>query len=336
MDMSENGHGKRFKPSEKHVIMDYLTNHTYKQVSERFKVSEPTIARWRKSMMSESNSLLDKKIHLTLPDFWFEYLNEILEGGALGDNYNQVFVNILRNYAKNQIAQKQSSEAFSQYLRKINDLITNTMKRSPEIEAFLVVYQNKILIKTEEWGDPSTILSFVKHWDKNIAMSNKIPPEMESFKIGDELFGIRDFSGDHILAGTRCDPWWNDDKRKLIVGVKRIEENEELILFARTRGNMGDYHSLMDTVKRLAMGKLPNRPEVSFQKEIPIVETRETKRIKRKELRVKKYISIINALGRGFSHERIFNELEFPQEMIDDAIKWDQAGRPDDWEPYKK
>ena len=197
--MSENGHGKRFKPSEKHMIMEYLSNHTYKQVSEQFKVSEPTLARWRKSMMSESNSLLDKKIHLTLPDFWFEYLNELLEDGSLGENYNQVFVNILRYYAKNQIVQKKSSEAFSLYLRNLNDLIINTMKRSPEIEAFLIIYKNEVFYRTEEWGDPTTILSFVKSWEKNVEKIKKIPPEMESFKIGEELFGIRDISENHIL-----------------------------------------------------------------------------------------------------------------------------------------
>ena len=74
--MSERSHGRRYSFAEKKEILDYLERNTYKDTSEKYKISETTLSRWKKTIKSGSkkNRL---KIIISLPKFWLEYLNEL-------------------------------------------------------------------------------------------------------------------------------------------------------------------------------------------------------------------------------------------------------------------
>ena len=76
--MSEKIHGRRYSFPEKKEIIKYLEDHTYKDTCEKFGVSEPTLARWKKLIKSKSkkNKL---KLVISIPKFWFQYLTEQIE-----------------------------------------------------------------------------------------------------------------------------------------------------------------------------------------------------------------------------------------------------------------
>ena len=56
--MSDNVHGRRYSFSEKKEILEYLESHTYKETCEKFGISEPTLARWKRMIKSESKKKL--------------------------------------------------------------------------------------------------------------------------------------------------------------------------------------------------------------------------------------------------------------------------------------
>ena len=96
--MSEKHHGRRYLFPEKKEILKYLEKHTYKDTSEKYRISEPTLARWRNMIKSESKKNKVKLV-ISLPKFWLEYLNEQIESDVWED-YSDAILNVIRYYFK--------------------------------------------------------------------------------------------------------------------------------------------------------------------------------------------------------------------------------------------
>jgi hypothetical protein len=338
--MDKNSNGKRYKPSEKNEILEFLESHTYKETFEKYNVSEPTIARWKKSLISLSDS--NKTINLILPDFWREYLDELVENQLMGKDYTEIIVTFLRQYARNQIMKKKSTEALDKYLSNLETLISTTLHQSPEIEAFLVIFENKVFCKTDGWGETDTMISLVQIWNQKHLSINEILQFMPSFEINKEPFGMRDISRKHIIASSRGDTIIGLQNRKLLIGLKRDFENDEVILFARSKPKRGDNQRVMNILKRIAMGMPPIATPLISQEiiqeaknknsEIPEFEPelmgKRAIREIRQAAKQRRYLRILRKLEKGVDREQIKAELDVTDFMINNAIEWNENGQP--------
>ena len=157
--MSEKNHGRRYSFTEKKEILNYLKNHTYKETCEKFGISEPTLARWRKMIRSESKKNKQKLV-ISLPKFWFEYLNDQIESDVWED-YSDAILNVIRYYFK---AKTSIQNVDSSYLKTIEKLVSTFLKSNPDIDSVALANSTKVLYKTERWVSIEWIFQFIEIW----------------------------------------------------------------------------------------------------------------------------------------------------------------------------
>lgn len=196
--MSNKSHGKRFRPSEKYAILDFLKNHTYKEACEKFGVSETTLARWRKKIMSGSIEKKSKLMKITLPDFWQEYLEELIEDG-MGESMEEVIIKILRAHARSQIAHKKTIEAVPDFIQKLQTIIPQAVDDHEEVESFAVWYNERIIYASEKWGSIEEISPIITSWKKVKGRSKNIPDDLKEVKFQGFDYHTQDISEGHIV-----------------------------------------------------------------------------------------------------------------------------------------
>jgi hypothetical protein len=221
------------------------------------------------------------------------------------------------------------------------------MEQSNEIEAFLVVYRNQVHYKTELWHETDTILSLVQQWDKIEGSVKEIPAEMITFNLDNVIYKMRDLSRKHLIASTQGDSWVVGQNRQLLIGLVRDFDNERVLFFAKSKTKLGDVQSIMDFVKRIAMGLGPKCHESTPISEInhPSLNTilavdankfpnlnpsdRKVQREIQQAARQQRYLRVLNHLENGLDREKIKADLDCTDYLIDNAIEWDKKGRPD-------
>src|SRR5512137_2496113 len=94
--MQQESHGNRYSDKEKHDILIYLENHTYKETCDKFSISETTLARWRKTLSSSVSDIMSRII-VSIPPFWLDYLNDNIANGVW-KNYDDAIIQLVRFY----------------------------------------------------------------------------------------------------------------------------------------------------------------------------------------------------------------------------------------------
>ncbi|MHA2183216.1 MAG: leucine-rich repeat domain-containing protein [Promethearchaeota archaeon] len=262
--MSERKHGRRYSFKEKQDILDYLEKHTYKDTSEKFKISETTLSRWRNEIKSGSKKNRSKII-ISLPKFWLEYLNEEIESDVW-ENYSEAFLSILRDHFRNQ---KSMQNADSKYLDKIKGLIPKLLDLNPDIDSILLTNSTKILHKTERWESTEGISNLIEEWEKlsgewKKASSGKIkgrPAKMTEFEFQNDKYNIRDLSVKHLIGVPKG--------RNLgsLLGLKKKLEKDDIYIIAKIKESNNLIFGLaiaMNTLKKIAMGVLPTPSEEKY------------------------------------------------------------------------
>jgi hypothetical protein len=277
--MSERNHGRRYSFKEKKEILDYLEKHTYKDTSEKFKISETTLSRWRKEIKSGSK-INKKKIIISLPKFWLEYLNEQIESDVWED-YSDAVLNTIRNYSRNQ---KSMKNADSKYVEKVKQLIPKLLELNPNIDAMLVSREDEVIYESEQWGSTEGTENLIEIWKRTYEKWINGPPwwkteskrsgRIKEFEFQNKKYHIRDMSVKHLVGVRKIEvpsPIEEDhEKTKFILGLKRKLAENHVHIFAK--GNNIEGNSLllaMDTLKRVAMGSLP---PISEESSIPTKE----------------------------------------------------------------
>ena len=155
--MSKKVHGRRYSFTEKKEILNYLESHTYKDTCEKYGISEATLARWRKTIKSESKKNRQKLV-ISLPKFWFEYLNDQIESDVW-DDYSDAFLSILREYFRSQTSNRKED---SKYLDNVKAIIPRLLELNPNIDAMLLSRENEVIFKSERWGSTEGIENLIK------------------------------------------------------------------------------------------------------------------------------------------------------------------------------
>ncbi|MHA2258888.1 MAG: helix-turn-helix domain-containing protein [Promethearchaeota archaeon] len=250
--MSEKIHGRRYSFIEKKEILHYLETHTYKDTSEKYRISEPTLARWRKMIKSESKKNRQKLV-ISLPKFWFEYLNDQIESDVWED-YSDAILNIIRYYFKTQTSIKNVD---STNIVNIEKVITTFIKSTPGIDSIIVSNSTKVLYKTERWKSAEGINNLIKKWKSlsvewKKASSGKIkgrPPKITEFEFQNNRYNIRDLSVKHLIGAPK------NQNHGFLLGMKRKLEKDDIYIIAKTKGLPLNLN--MDTLKKITMGTLP-------------------------------------------------------------------------------
>ncbi|MHA2039068.1 MAG: helix-turn-helix domain-containing protein, partial [Promethearchaeota archaeon] len=233
--MSERNYGRRYTFTEKKEILNYLETHTYKDTCEKYGISEPTLARWRKTIKSESKKNRQKLV-ISLPKFWLEYLNDQIESDVW-DDYSDAFLSILRDYFRNQTSNRKED---LKYLDNVKEIIPKLLELNPNIDAMLVSRENEVVYKSERWGSPEGIQNLIENWKKIYdewinnppwyKTENKRSGKIREFKFQNEKFNIRDMSVKHLIGvkkiGVIPPTGEEEEKPKFLLCLKRkLAEN---------------------------------------------------------------------------------------------------------------
>ena len=268
-------HGRRYLFKEKKDILDYLEKHTYKDTSEKFKISETTLSRWKKEIKSGSK-INRTKIIISIPKFWLEYLNEQIEADVW-ENYSDAILKIIRDYVK------LAKDADSNYLERVKEILPSLVNLNPNIESMLISSSNEVIYKTEQWESTEGILNLIKiwkdgaHWhqdwrnkwkksahlrqdwilqDHEEEMVNT--KNLNSFEFQNETYSVRDISVKHLIAVKRgIRP--SSPLSRYLLGLKRKLTETDVYIFAIAK-NIEDSSSMtlaVNALKRAAMGSLP-------------------------------------------------------------------------------
>ncbi len=275
--MSERKHGRRYSFKEKKDILDFLENHTYKDTSEKFNISETTLSRWRNEI--KSGSKYNKtKIIISLPKFWLEYLNEQIEADVWED-YSDAVLTIIRDYVK------LAKDADSNYLKRAKEILPTLVNLNSNIESMLVSSSNEVIYKTEKWESAEEILDLIKIWKesarwhqnrrnkwKNTFTFPKLDPEnrnIRSFEFQKETYSVRDISVKHLIAVKRGIPPSSQLPCYLLMLRRKLTEMDVYIFAIAKQMEQSSLLSAMDTLKRAAMGSLPPSTESTVEKSSP-------------------------------------------------------------------
>ena len=243
--MSERKHGRRYLFKEKKDILDYLEKHTYKDTSERFRISETTLSRWRKEIKSGSK-INRTKIIISLPKFWLEYLNEQIESDVW-ENYSDAILNVIRYYFK---AKTSNQNVDSSYLKNIEKVVSTFLNSNPDIDSVALANSTKVLYKTEQWGSTEGIIQFIESWKKS--------SRIKEIQFENNKYLIRDISVKHLI----CSP--KGHNLGFLLLLKKKLEKGDVYIIAKTK-EIGKYQInigvAMNTLKKIAMGKLPTTSE---------------------------------------------------------------------------
>jgi len=258
--MSEKIHGRRYSFSEKKEILKYLENHTYKDTCEKYGISEPTLARWRKMIKSESkkNKL---KLIISLPKFWLEYLNEQIESDVWED-YSDAILNLIRYYFKSETSIKNVN---STYIENIEKVISNFIKLTPDIDSIIVSNSTEVLYKTKRWESTEGINDLIEEWKKLSLVWKKANSKKERYAKKKQIwfqnskYGIRDLSVKHLIGAIAK----NLIGAHFLLGMRRKLEKEYIYIIAKTKEKPLDLDilTLMDALKKIAMGTIPTIEE---------------------------------------------------------------------------
>ncbi|MHA2130749.1 MAG: hypothetical protein ACW99L_12310, partial [Promethearchaeota archaeon] len=250
--MSERKHGRRYSFNEKKDILDYLEKNTYKNTSEKFKISETTLSRWRKEIKSGSKTNRTKII-ISLPKFWLEYLNEQIEADVWED-YSDAILRIIRDYVK------LAKDADSKYLERAKKILPSLVNLNPNIDSMLLFRANEVIYKTERWESTEGISDFMKNWTHALKLRRKNywfktkeklgslnSFEYQEIEFQSETYYIRDLSVKHLVGVKKS------QKSNYLLGLKRKLTEKDVYIFAKV--NATDESSLllaMNTLKRAA------------------------------------------------------------------------------------
>jgi len=275
--MSENNHGRRYSFAEKKEILDYLEKNTYKDTSEKYKISETTLSRWKKAIKSGSKKN-SSKIIISLPKFWLEYLNEQIESDAW-ENYSDAFLSILRDHFRNQ---KSMQNADSKYLEEVKDIFPTLVNLNLDVDSMLLANSNEVIYKTEQWGSTEGIQNLIKIWKEGARWhqnwinkwkkgahlrkdwimqdpyeKNPEKKNIRSFEFQKETYSVRDISVKHLIA-VKSGMIPSSPLSRYLIGLKRKLTQSDVYIFAIAKQIEGSSLLLaMDTLKRAAMGSLP-------------------------------------------------------------------------------
>jgi hypothetical protein len=262
--MSEKIHGRRYSFTEKKEILHYLETHTYKDTCEKYGISEPTLARWRKMIKSESKKNRQKLV-ISLPKFWIEYLNDQIESDVW-DDYSSAMLNIIRYYFKSQTS---IQNVDSTYIDNIENVISTFLRLNPDIDSIILTNSTKILHKTERWESTEGISNLIEEWEKlsgewKKASSGKIkgrPAKITEFEFQNNKYNIRDLSVKHLIGIPKG--------RNLgsLLGLKRKLEKDDIYIIAKIKESNNLIFSLpiaINTLKKIAMGVLPTPREEKY------------------------------------------------------------------------
>ncbi|MFX1277910.1 MAG: leucine-rich repeat domain-containing protein [Promethearchaeota archaeon] len=248
--MSERKHGRRYSFKEKKDILDYLGKHTYKDTSEKFKISETTLSRWRKEIKSGSK-YNRSKIIISLPKFWIEYLNDQIESDVWED-YSDAILNLIRYYFK---AKTSIHNVDSSYLKNIEKVVSTFLKSNPHIDSVALANSTKVLYKTERWGSTEGLIQFIESWKKS--------GKREEIQFENNNYFIRDISVKHLICAPKT------QNLGFLLLLRKKMEKDDVYIIAKTKAlgkftigaakiNIG---VAMNTLKKIAMGKLPTTRE---------------------------------------------------------------------------
>ncbi len=168
--MKQESHGRRYSSKEKRDILLYLETHTYKETSKMHKISETTLARWRKSLI-QSVSDIKAKIIVGINQYWLDYLNEKIANGKW-KNYDEAVLDLLRTYDsinKEQLINISNDEILS----KLENFMQNIVEQDPTIKDYVVVSDNEIKYKTPSWPSDD-ILPLINTWNQLYQEGNPI------------------------------------------------------------------------------------------------------------------------------------------------------------------
>jgi len=262
--MSEKNHGRRYSFTEKKEILNYLETHTYKDTCEKFGISEPTLARWRKMIKSESKKNRQKLV-ISLPKFWFEYLNDQIESDVW-DDYSDAILNVIRYYFKSQTSIQNVN---STYIDNIEKVISTFLRLNPDIDSILLTNSTKILHKTDRWESTEGISNLIEEWEKlsgewKKARSGKIkerPAKITEFKFQNNKYNIRDLSVKHLIGVPK------GRNLSSLLGLKKKLEKDDIYIIAKIKESNNLIFGLaiaMNTLKKIAMGVLPTPSEEKY------------------------------------------------------------------------
>jgi Leucine-rich repeat (LRR) protein/transposase-like protein len=266
--MSERKHGRRYSFKEKKDILDYLEKHTYKDTSEKFNISETTLSRWRNEIKSGSKKNRQKLV-ISLPKFWFEYLNDQIESDVWED-YSDAILNVIRYYFKNQTSIQNVN---STYIDNIEKVISTFIRLNPDIDSIVLTTSTKILHKTERWVSTEGVSNLIEEWEKlsgewKKANSGKIkgrPAKITEFEFQNNKYNIRDLSIKHLIGVSKG--------RNLgsLLGLKKKLEKDDIYIIAKIKESNNLIFGLaiaMNTLKKIAMGVLPTPSEEKYWTEL--------------------------------------------------------------------
>ena len=258
--MSERNHGRRYSFTEKKEILSYLEFHTYKDTCEKYGISEPTLARWRKMIKSESKKNRQKLV-VSLPKFWFEYLNDQIESDVWED-YSDAILNVIRYYFRSQTS---IQNVDSTYIENIEKVIATFIKLTPDIDSIIVSNSTKVLYKTKRWESTEGINNLIEDWKelsrewKKASSKKERYAKIKEFRFQNSRYWIRDLSVKHLIGAISK----NLIGAHFLLGMRRKLERDYIYIIAKTKERPLSLNilTLMDALKKITMGTLPTIEE---------------------------------------------------------------------------
>jgi hypothetical protein len=256
-----------------------------------------------------------------------------MENKSLGNSKSEVIFNILRNYARNQIAKKKSKEALPSYLDTLKEILPKIINESPEIEVFLVYYNSEIYFPTKNWGDTKDLDDIVKKWGKIKGRCKGIPQDFSQFEFQEKLYKIRDISGKHLISFNP------EADGNLFLGLKRVFDDRTVYIFAQTKPGNKMLQLAMNTLKRATIGNEIYFSSISVERSVENdseIDGNAEKDQIFKDLRRKHQLSgkqslyeaILDQIDRGLSRKEMKYALFCSYVNINRAIEWNEKGRP--------
>ncbi|MFX0103095.1 MAG: helix-turn-helix domain-containing protein, partial [Candidatus Hodarchaeota archaeon] len=160
--MGKNKTGRRYSEQEKYEILNYLQNHTYKDTSAFFNISEQTLARWKRSL-SLSVSDQNAKIVLGIPSYWLDYLNDKIAQNVW-ENYDDAILNIIKSYDRTQKSLG-SVQDDNEFISQLSVILEELIENNPEIDAILARNRISIEFQSKLWPS-SEVNPLLKGWNR--------------------------------------------------------------------------------------------------------------------------------------------------------------------------
>ncbi|MCP4762823.1 MAG: helix-turn-helix domain-containing protein [archaeon] len=225
--MNQEGHGRRYSREEKRKILLFLEENTYKKTSERFNISETTLARWRK-ILTQSVSDIKVKIIIGMNQYWLDYLNEKIANGVW-ENYDDAIREILRYYDKNTKDEPIAAITEKEFSTSIEEKLTEHLSNNPEIHSMIAIQKDKIKFRLKAWPSEN-IKPLLSKWI--------------GLKEAKSTFTINFNNSKYILQASQEQAFYiNIDNRKAIQNYTLPDDMNEF-----TRYTKKDYDKIQEII----------------------------------------------------------------------------------------